>query len=536
MISFSASDGSSTITVTDPNHGSQTGDFVTYAYAVSLGGNITAEVLNQDYEITRVDSSTYTIQARSTDKSQIVPVLANSSDVGDGGTLTNAYYGIPSGYAATTYGYGWGAGTWGGMPWGLSAPTPVALIQRDWWFDNFDNDLVMNIRKGAIYYWSRGSITSPDTALATRAVLLSALPGAADVPERAMQILVSQNDKHLLALGCQPYAGLPGDYDPLLIRWASQDEPQMWTPLITNSAGFIRVSRGSEIVRGISTRQEILVFTNSSLYSLQYTGTLDVFALQELADNISIISPRAVTTANNVTYWMGQDKFYVYSGQVQTLPCTIRQYVFQDINFDQANQIVCGTNEGFTEIWWFYPSANSDWNDRYVIFNHLEGVWYYGTLVRTAWLDTALRANPVAAYTGQNDTVGYEYQHEIGVNDGDAPMTSYIQSSDYDLGDGEQFMLTRRLLPDFNFTNSTAATPTVTLTMRPKRFSGSAYANTASDSQNVASTYATLDQYTEQVFVRARGRQMAFRISSDGLGVQWQSGSHRLDVRPDGKR
>ena len=536
MISFSASDGSSTITVTDPNHGSQTGDFVTYAYAVSLGGNITAEVLNQDYEITRVDSSTYTIQARSTNKSQIVPVLANSSDVGNGGTLTNAYYGIPSGYAATTYGYGWGAGTWGGMPWGLAAPTPVVLTQRDWWFDNFDNDLVMNIRKGAIYYWSRGSILSPDTALATRAIPLTALPGAADVPEKAMQILVSQNDKHLLALGCQPYAGLPGDYDPLLIRWASQDEPQMWTPLITNSAGFIKVSRGSEIVRGISTRQETLVFTNSSLYSLQFTGTLDVFSLQELADNISIISPRAVTTANNVTYWMGQDKFYVYSGQVQTLPCTIRQYVFQDINFDQANQIVCGSNEGFTEIWWFYPSANSDWNDRYVIFNHLEGVWYYGTLVRTAWLDTALRSNPVAAYTGQNDTVGYEYQHEVGVNDGDAPMTSYIQSSDYDLGDGEQFMLTRRLLPDFNFTNSTAATPTVTLTMRPKRFSGSAYANTASDSQNVASTYATLDQYTEQVFVRARGRQMAFRISSDGLGVQWQSGSHRLDVRPDGKR
>ena len=539
MITFSATDGSSTITVTDPGHGAgqqDPKDFVTFSNAASLGGNITAAVLNQDYEITIIDSNSYTIQARSTDKAQIVPVLANSSDVGNGGGSTTAKYGIPSGYAATTYGYGWGAGTWGGMPWGLSAPTPVNLIQRDWWFDNFDNDLVMNIRKGAIYYWSRGSLANPSTALDTRAVALSSLSGASDVPNKAMQILVSQNDKHLLALGCQPYAGSATDYDPLLIRWASQDEPQMWTPLITNSAGFIRVSRGSEIVRGISTRQEILVFTNSSLYSLQYTGTLDVFALQELADNISIISPRAVTTANNVTYWMGQDKFYVYSGQVQTLPCTIRQYVFQDINFDQANQIVCGTNEGFTEIWWFYPSANSDWNDRYVIFNHLEGVWYYGNLVRTAWLDTALRANPVAAYTGQNDTVGYEYQHEVGVNDGDAPMTSYIQSSDYDLGDGEQFMLTRRLLPDFNFTNSTAATPTVTLTMRPKRFSGSAYANTASDSQDVASTYATLDQYTEQVFVRARGRQMAFRISSDGLGVQWQSGSHRLDVRPDGKR
>jgi len=536
MISFSASAGSSTITVTDINHGAETGDFVTYTQAISLGGNITADVLNQDYEITKVDSSTYTIQARSTNKSQIVPVLANSLDIGNGGFLTNGLYAIPSGYVATTYGYGWGAGTWGTAPWGLASTTPVALIQRDWWFDNFDNDLVMNIRKGAIYYWQRGSLPSPDTALNTRAVLLSSLAGAGDVPNKAMQILVSQNDKHLLALGCQPYAGSATDYDPLLIRWSNQDEPQMWTPLITNSAGFLRVSRGSEIIRGIATRQEILVFTNSSLYSLQFTGTLDVFALQELADNISIIGPRAVTTANNVTYWMGQDKFYVYSGQVQTLPCTLRQYVFQDINFNQVNQIVCGTNEGYTEIWWFYPSANSNWNDRYVIFNHLENVWYYGTLVRTAWLDTALRSNPVAAYTGENQQVGYEYQHEVGTDDGDAPMTSYIQSSDYDLGDGEQFMLTRRLLPDFNFTNSTAATPTVTLTMRPKRFSGSAYANTASDSQNVASTYATLDQYTEQVFVRARGRQMAFKISSDGLGVQWQSGSHRLDVRPDGKR
>lgn len=538
MITFSATNGSSTIVVTDPNYGAVVQDpqnFVTFSGATSLGGNITAAVLNQDYAITRIDSNSYSIEARSSDISQIIPVVANASDTGNGGGTVNAKYAISSGYPATNYGYGWGAGGWGSFTWGFS-PVPVAISQRDWWFDNFDNDLVMNIRKGAIYYWSRGSSSNPTLALQTRAVPLSTLPNAADVPNVAMQILVSQNDKHLLALGCQPYGGGSSDYDPLLIRWASQDEPQMWTPLVNNSAGFIRVSRGSEIIRGLATRQEILVYTNSSLYSLQYTGTLDVFALQELADNISIISPRAVTTANNVTYWMGQDKFYVYSGQVQTLPCTLRQYVFQDLNFNQVNQIVCGTNEGFTEIWWFYPSLNSNWNDRYVIFNHLEGVWYYGTLVRTAWLDTALRSNPVAAYTAQNAQIGYEYQHESGVNDGDDPMTSYIQSSDYDLADGEQFMLTRRLLPDFNFTNSTAATPTVTLTMKPKRFSGSAYTNTASDSQNVASTYATLDQYTDQVFVRARGRQMAFRISSDGLGVQWQSGSHRLDVRPDGKR
>jgi hypothetical protein len=394
----------------------------------------------------------------------------------------------------------------------------------------------MNIRGGAIYYWERGTLDDAITSLNTRAVLLSTLTSASNVPNAAMQVLVSQNDKHLLAFGCQPFGGSSTDFDPLLIRWSNQDEPQNWTPSTTTSAGFIRVSRGSEIIRALATRQEILVWTNSSLYSLQYLGTTDVFGLQEIADNISIIGPRAVTTANNVTYWMGQDKFYVYSGQVQTLPCTLRQYVFQDINFGQADQIVCGTNEGFTEIWWFYPSAGSQWNNRYVIFNHLENAWYYGNIVRTAWLDTAIRGNPLGCKTLENASTGYIYEHESGVNDDDAAMASYIQSADFDLGDGEQFMLTRRLLPDVNFTESTAASPTLTVTMRPKRFSGSAYANTASDTQSVISSSATLDQYTEQVFIRARGRQMALKVASEDLGVQWQLGSLRLDVRPDGKR
>ena len=370
---FSATNGSSTITVTDTSHGANTGDFVTFSGAVSLGGNITAAVLNQDYEITKIDSNSYTIQARSsTDQDQIVLVNANSSDSGTGGASVTAKYGIASGYASATYGYGWGVGTYGGpYGWGLSSSTPINLQQRDWWFDNFDNDLVMNIRNGVIYYWERGSLVDISTSLDTRAVTLSSLTGNSDVPTAAMQVLVSQNDKHLMAFGCQPYGGASSDFDPLLIRWANQDEPQNWTPSITTSAGFIRVSRGSKIVRALATRQEILVWTNSNLYSLQYTGTTDVFALQELADNISIIGPRAVISANNIIYWMGQDKFYVYSGQVQTLPCTLRQYVYQDINFNQTDQIVCGTNEGFTEIWWFYPSVNSTWNDRYVIFNHL---------------------------------------------------------------------------------------------------------------------------------------------------------------------
>jgi hypothetical protein len=536
---FTATNGSSTITVVDSSCPANRaiGDFVTFSGAASLGGNITAAVLNQDYKITEIVSATsYKISARSSNLNSVIPVVANSSDSGTGGGAVTAKYAISSGYNVTTYGYGWGTGGYGSFSWGYGSNAPIVLQQRDWWFDNFDNDLVMNIRNGKIYYWERGTLTNPSTALDTRAVLLSSLTGASDVPTTAMQTLVSQNDKHLLAFGCQPYGGLSTDFDPLLIRWANQDEPQNWTPSTATSAGFIRVSRGSEIVRALATRQEILVWTNSSLYSMQYLGTTDVFGLQELADNISLIGPRAVATANNVTYWMGQDKFYVYTGQVQTLPCTLRQYVFQDINLNQSDQIVSGTNEGFTEIWWFYPSQSSNWNDRYVIFNHLENAWYYGEIVRTAWLDTALRGNPIACKTGENEDIGYVYAHEDGVNDDGAPMASYIQSSDFDLGDGEQFMLTRRLLPDFNFTESTAASPTVTMTMRPKRFSGSAYANTASDTQSVTSSSATIDQYTEQVFIRARGRQMALKVESTELGVQWQLGSLRLDVRPDGKR
>lgn len=539
---FDCTSGSSIITVTDASYPATltAGDFVTFSSAATLGtSNITAAVLNQDYEVLSVSAGppkTYTISARSTNQNSITSVVADDTVSGGGGGATVAKYDISAGYVSTTYGYGWGTGNWGIMSWGTSSSTPIALLQRDWWLDNFDNDLVMNIRNGGIYYWERGTLASSSTALSTRAVLLSSLAGASDVPNAAMQTLVAQNNKHLLAFGCQPYSGLSTDFDPLLIRWSNQDEPQNWTPSSTTSAGFLSVSRGSKIVRALATRQEILVWTNANLFSLQYTGTTDVFALQELADNISIMAPRAVTTANNVTYWMGQDKFYAYSGQVQTLPCTLRQYVFQDFNYNQADQVVCGTNEGFTEIWWFYPSQDSNWNDRYVIFNHLENAWYYGTLVRTAWLDTALRAYPVACLTENGASIGYQYVHEYGVNNGDAPMGAYIQSSDFDLADGEQFMLTRRLLPDFNFTDSTAASPTVTMTIRPKRFSGSAYANTASDTQNVVSNSATIDQYTEQVFIRARGRQMALKVESTDLGVQWQLGSLRLDVRPDGKR
>jgi hypothetical protein len=345
---------------------------------------------------------------------------------------------------------------------------------------------------------------------------------------------VSQNDKHLLAFGCQPYSGSPGDFDPLLIRWATQDQPNVWTPTTTNSAGFIRVSRGSRIVRAIPTRQETLTFTDTHLYSLQFLGTADVFGLQELADNISIMGPRSVIVANNVTYWMGLDKFYAYDGRVQTLPCSLREHVFKDINVAQGEQVICGTNEGFNEIWWFYCSTNSNWVDRYVIYNHLDQLWYYGNMTRTAWLDVATRSLPIAAYTDEAQNPGLLYTHEVGVNDDNVPMESYIQSSDFDLGDGEKFMLSRRLIPDISFNTSTANEPEIDLTIRSRDWPGSNFQNDPSDTQRVIET--SVDIYTNQVYIRARGRQMALKIASDQLGVQWQLGSPRLDTREDGKR
>ena len=544
---YAASD---TLTILGTNlGGSSPANDATITVTTVTSGNITAAVLNQNYVITSViDANSYTISAKN--PSTGAAVTANASDTGDGGSATVGEYEIHPGYPNTTAGYGWGASAWNGnYPWGLGGPTPIDLLQRDWFMDNFDNDLVANIRRGPIYYWERGSSASPVTALGTRAILLSALSGADSVPTLAMQVTVSQNDKHLLAFGCQPYGGLSTDYDPLLIRWASQDEPQYWNPTGTtpggaaSSAGFLRVSRGSEIVATQATRQEILTWTDTTLYSLQFTGTTDVFALQQLADNISIIGPRAATTANNITYWMGTDKFYVYSGQVQTLPTTVREYVYKDINFAQSDQIISGTNEGFNEVWWFYPSADSNWNNRYVVYNHLEQVWYFGNLGRTAWLDTPLRDFPTGLYTAPytyEDTVagtpnsGNLYQHEVGVDDDGLPMVSYIQSNDFDLGEGDQFLLTRRIIPDINYNQSTANTPTVTLAIRPRNFPGSQYQGDPSDTQNVIETSANI--YTNQVFIRARARQMALKVASDTLGVQWQLGSPRLDVRPDGRR
>ena len=570
---------SKTVTVAITSHGASDGDYVTFSGATAVGG-ISATTLNTEFIITLINANSFTITA----------ATAATSSTSGGGTGITAAFQISVGNNNSAYGNGWGAGTWSRGAWGSGSATPVVLSQRDWFLQNFDNDLVANIRNGVIYYWQySGGPSTRATPLATTTIDGVA---PADVPTQATQVLVSQNDKHLLCFGATPYGG--GAFDPLLIRWATQDQPNVWTPLVTNSAGFVRVSRGSAIVCAVATRQEILVYTEGTLNSLQFVGTTDVFSLNELSDNISILSPRSVVVVNNTAYWFGHDKFYAYTGRVETLPCTIRNHVFQNLNYSQADQIVSGSNEGWNEVWWFYPTADSQINNAYVIYNHLEKIWYYGTIDRTAWSDSSLREYPQAVtgtyvtgsiasttltvtavsvgvlqvgsvITGTGVATGTTitalgtgtggigtytvnisqsvvstaitadsiiYNHEQGLNDGTNAMTSFISSSDFDLVDGDQFILTKRIIPDLSFAGSTATLPAVTMYIKPRNFPGNAYSNV--DSEQVIET--SVDIYTEQIFMRARARQMAIQIESTDLNVQWQLGSPRLDGRPDGRR
>jgi len=539
--SINTTNGSTTVIVNlTAAHSAVTGQYVQIAGVVGPTiGNIPVSQINGNRQITVIDADSFSFG---------VTTAATSSASAQGGTAITIGFEIEPGNPITISGVGWGAGTWGRNAWGLGSTSGgINLPQRDWWFDNFDNDLVMNIRNGEGYWWVRGTFTDPTTALSTKAVRLvdyaasEGYSGSA-VPVQIMQLMVSQQDKHLLAFGAVPFGSTSAaDFDPLLIRWADQDTPGDWTPTQTNTAGDLRVSRGSRIVRALPTRQETLVWTDTNLYTLQFLGTSDVFALQEYADNISVMSPRSMSSAANITYWMGQDKFYAYTGRVETLPCSLRNHVFTNFNYGQSDQVVCGTNEQWNEVWWFYPSNSANFNDSYVVYNHLERIWYYGTIERTAWLDTPLRQYPVAANTPVNSSTdpvtvggGFLYNHEVGVDDDGVPMVSFIQSNDFDLEDGDKFMLTRRILPDIDFSGSESQTPELTLQVRPRNFPGSSFSADPTDSQRVIET--TVGSFTDQVFMRARARQMALKIMSDRLGVNWQLGAPRLDVRADGTR
>ncbi len=531
---FTTTNGSTTVIVNDAGYGASEGDFVTISGVAGAVNGIPASALNKEFRITYIDSSTYSIT-----------VGAPATSSGTTGAATFAYQ-ITIGQEIYTALTGWGAGGWGGVTgaltptgWGESAASGVGVQLRLWSQTNFGENLVINPRGGALYLWK----VNANPLIYDRAVLLS--PTSAGVyqtdagcPSTCNAVTVSDASRFVIAFGCNDYGS--ATLDPLLIRWSDQEDYAVWTPAATNQAGSYRLSTGSGIVAHQQTRQEILVWTDAALYSMQYLGPPYVWGFQILGSNTSIAGPNAAATASNITYWMGLDKFYMYSGRVETLYCPLRQYIFGDINLQQQYQFFAGTNEGYNEVWWFYCSANSTVIDRYVIYNHLEQVWSYGNLSRSAWLDSPLRNFPTAA-TYLNQLV----YHESGVDDGTtnppSPISSYIQSADFNIGDGHNYGFAWRMIPDVTFDGSYVNNPQVTFTLRPRQNPGSNYSTAATPTVTSTQNYQgqrnyTVQQFTQIVYTRIRGRQMAFKVSSDGLGVNWQLGVPALDVRPDGRR
>jgi hypothetical protein len=521
-VTFAATTGSAVITATDVDHGAQQGDFVTFSGAVSLGGNITATVLNREYVIASIiDDDNYTFVATAT---------ANASDSGDGGAAVVGAYQIPVGNEIEVPFSGWSAGRWGFGTWGFGGVTVAPM--RIWSQSNFGEDLFFTYRGGAPFYWDAS------TGVTTRAVFVSSLGGASNVPVIANIAFVSDIFRFAFCFGANELGTAP--LDPMLIRWSDQEDVANWTPTALNQAGSLRLSQGTEIVAVRQARQEVLVWTDSAVYGLQYLGAPEVWGAQLLGSNITVVSPNATIYANNVAYWMGIDKFYYYDGTVKTLPCTLRSYVFNDINKEQFNQVVCGTNEQFDEVWWFYPSAGSTQNNRYVVYNYIENIWFYGSLSRSAWIDSDLRDYPTAA-TYSNNLVFQEFGvdcNELGTPN---PITAFIVSGEFDIDEGDRFMMINRILPDMTFVGSTADAPSATMTILPLENSGSGYYNPLSVGGNSTNTITRIttvpiEEFTGQVFVRIRGRQIAVKIESTGLGVTWKLGKPRLDIRPDGRR
>tara|TARA_R110000822_G_scaffold2075_1_gene9871 strand:+ start:431 stop:2299 length:1869 start_codon:yes stop_codon:yes gene_type:complete len=520
---FAATNGSSILTVTDVANGVLIGDFVTFSDAVSLGGNITALVLNQEYQV--IGSATldaYTID---------VGVVADASDTGDGGAAVVAEYQVNVGPAVQIPLVGWGAGTWGTGAWGVGTSSPNSL--RIWTQNNFGEDLIFGPRGGGMYYWTASS------GITARGVPLQSLAGASDVPTKQNIILVSDVSRFAVAFGANEIGS--ATQDPMLIRWSDQEDASNWTPSALNQAGGLRLSHGSEIITAIQTRQEILVFTDMSVYSMQYLGPPAVWGATLLADGISIIGPNSVAVAAGVTYWMGVDKFYKYDGNVTTVVCDLRQHVFGNINLAQGYQAFGGINEAFNEVWWFYCSANSTVVDKYVIYNYVENIWYYGTMQRSAWIGADVSDFPVAA-TYSNNLVN----HEVGVDNNETstslPLNAYIETAEWDVGDGDSFTFIRRVLPDVTFRSSTGdLAPQLTMTIKPMKNSGSGYNNPLSNGGNPSAgviriAQAPIEEFTGQVFIRVRGRQFVLRYESDQLGTAWQTGATRIDFQKDGRR
>jgi len=610
-VTFAATNGSTTITITDPAHGANENDFVTFSGAASLGGTITAAILNIEYKIVSIISSnSYTITAS---------VAANGSDSGNGGSSVVGTYQLNTGLNTTVGGTGWGAGQWSGttssalstqlnealdnsetavdvddetgmntandvilvddelmlvsattddntmtvarghsgtdaathadnalvrlavgnalatddfVGWGSAASITVPGAQiRLWSHDNFGEDLLLNARDSGIFYWDRTN------GLGNRAVELStAFSGQTSVPQIAKQILVSDQDRHVIAFGCDGFGANSsatqgnGVQDPLLIRFSSQENPVDFFPTATNTAGDLRLGGGSTFVQAVETKQQILCFTNKTLHAMKFIGPPFTFGLQELSKNITIMSSASAIAIEDAVFWMGVDTFYVYvAGQTQQMPCTVKDKVFLDFNFEEKDKVHAGVNSEFSEILWFYPTKDSTEIDAYVAYNYIEKVWYYGTLVRQAWLDRGIRTLPMA--TGGQ----YLYNHEVGFDDDGSAMTSFIESAPIDIGDGDKFVFLKRVIPDVTFDGSTSVNPDVSFTMKTKNFPGSNFSKTIQGATQRSAT-SPIEQFTEKLDYRLRGRSFALRIDSTSLGTKYKLGTPRVDIREDGRR
>jgi len=517
-ISFNTTNGSATVTVNDALHGASVGDFVLFEDVSGLSSQLNTDLENE-FEIQTVpNNNTYTI------------TLSQAADQDNtaGGTAA-AFYPLATGLATTVLGPGWGAGTWGRFTWGSAVGSLAGATLRLWSAVNFGEDLIFNVVDGEIFYWDASG------GLSSRAYPLSSYSGANGVPVVARKVLISDADRHVIAFGANPIGST--EQDPLLIRFSDQENPADWLPTATNTAGDLRLGQGSEIVAAVTTSRQILVWTDASLHSLQFIGPPFTFGTALLGDNVRIAGPNAAISVNDTVFWMGQENFYTFDGRIQPIPCTVRDYVFSSINENQSFKIFAGSLASQNEVWWFYPSENSEENDRYVIFNYAENLWYYGTLSRTAWND---RATGQRSYPQATGTDGYLYDHERGLDDGSqdpaVAINSFVQSSDFDIGDGDQFMLVRRILPDLSFNRSTASSPEVDFTIIAKNFSGQTYEESTEGTAVRQTLVGGEHDYTDQLYIRARGRQMALKVDSDTTGVQWRLGAPRLDARPDGKR
>ena len=605
---FSATNGSANVTVTESNHGAAENDFVTFSNAVSLGGLVTASILNAEHQIVSVtNANTYVIT---------VSVTANASDSGNGGSATDAEYQITVGLDSQVGGTGWGAGLFGGTTagalttqlnealdnsetavdvddetgittdndvilvdeelmlvtattddntltvarghsgttavahddntivrlavgnassaddftgWGIAAVSGTTREIRIWSHDNFGEDLLINPKDGAVYLWDKTN------GLSTRAVELSTLAGAANTPTIAKQVLVSDIDRHVICFGTNTYGTTV--QDPLMIRWSNQESVANWTISSDTTAGSLRLGSGSEFVQAVETKREILVYTDTSLHSMRFVGGDFVFGIQQIASNITIMGPKAAVATEDFVFWMGRDSFYVYAGGTQTLPCTVKDKVFLDFNNQQRDKVISGVNSEFGEVIWFYPSESNSLNnggtgdiDKYVVYNYNEKIWYFGTLARTAWIDRGIRSFPIAASSS------YLYNHENGYDDDGSAMTSFIESSPIDIGDGDKFSLVQKVIPDLTFEGSVnQSTPAANFTLKARNEPGEDYGNTSAGTATRTAT-SPVELFTNQLDLRVRGRSFALRVDSDATGMKWKLGSPRVNLRPDGRR